>query len=578
MDDKANIVVVSLPVSEKVSVIPEPSVEAIEATLSALKGRRLDLVLFPQYSGYGKSALDRDRKKSMFSSYAAELKCYIVYNTLVETGSGNRCVSVIVDREGHIIGEYVKTHLMDGIDAALELGDGMPVFTLDFGKVAVLAGSDLFIPELSEIYSLKGAEILLCSMGVMPLRDDTEQITLLRARAIANYMYVAVSTYASFSTMYMTNRYEDLHDDTKDYSEEELENSLNTNGLGKHTGRAAIYDLRGETIASTGREKGFVECEVNLTKKRDISKYIFGTGCIVFHQNKRGVFKDIVKEHKILDRCYEVKKPVVGIVHMKFSDTVFSKDRYWFRKHGESIRTIAHRCDIVVSSEFSRQEYMRGDNQKVEDQDEKLSLYASIAEEKHCYIAVNDCFDGINTSLLFDRKGEIIHRYVKINPTTMMYKQELPAGTEIRTVDTDFGRIGFTVCADSYCQEIARILGIKGVEVIINQTQSWGYDANSINEGVFRAWAVENCAYVVTSSFPLSQVKLRSNIIDPTGETVFSSVYDHEGIYTYELDLEAIRNKVSMVYRNDKVVKDYRFKRRLLDARRPELYGLLNGN
>ncbi|NSW89088.1 MAG: carbon-nitrogen hydrolase family protein [Firmicutes bacterium] len=515
-------------------------------------------------------------KEELFSKHARENNCYVVYNTLVRNNGRNACISKIIGRDGRFIGEYVKTHKIEGLDIDLALGSDMPVFELDFGKVGLMAGTDIFIPELAEIYSIKGAEILLCSLGVWPLRDDTEQNYLLRGRAIADYFYVAASAYASHTGMYMTNNYELLNRENG-YSIEQLEKSFNSNGLGRHTGRAAVYDLRGDVIASTGREKGFIICEIDLSKKRQIEKYIYGYGSIVYHQNQRGIFKDILKSSTYEKKVYSVEKPVIGFVQMSYSDTISSNEKSWYIKQCDYINSIASKCDIVICSEFSTMEYNPKGRIKVEFQDEKISMYSACARNNKCYIAVNDCFDGINTTLLFDRSGNIIHKYEKVNTCTMMYNKELPTGIEIEIVELDFGKVGFVICADSYCQEIPRILGLKGAEIIINQTQSWGYDANSINEGVFRAWAIENCAYIVTCAFPSSQVKLRSNIIDATGETVFASNYDLEGAYIAQIDMNAVREKVSFVYREGKVIKDFNFRNRIMEARRPELYTLLNG-
>lgn len=575
MKDRIKIITVSLPIGEELNQIPQVTPEIISEMMEELKGRCVDLVLFPQYSLSGSSVEGRRDNEELYYRFARSNNCYVVYNALIEKNKKLQCVSVIVDRYGEKAGEYIKTHKVEGIDIDLDTGNDIPVFELDFGKVSLLAGSDIYFPESAEIYSIKGAEILLCSMGTEPLRDDAQVQQLLKSRAVADYLYVAAAAYASNKKMYMTNNFEAISKEDG-FSSEKIIDSFNSNGLGLHTGKAVVYDLRGEVIASTGREAGFVECEIDLSKKRNINQYIFGTGCIVYHQNERGIFRHLLEEAEYEKIEYPVRKPVISIVQMDYHDTIYNKSKDWYLKLYEYIKRAAVGSDLVVSSEYSKNE--SEPSHDTEEDREKINLYSACAKENSCYIAVNDCFDGVNTSLLFDRSGRIIHRYNKVNTLTMMYHSELPAGNTIEVVELDFGKVGFTICADSYCQEIARILGLKGAEIIINQSQSWGYDANSINESIFKAWAIENCLYVVTSAFPSSQVKLRSSIIDPTGETVLASDYDREGIYTARINLDAVRNKVSFIYDRDRVKKDFSFRNRLMTARRPDLYSLLNGS
>jgi predicted amidohydrolase len=131
------------------------------------------------------------------------------------------------------------------------------------------------------------------------------------------------------------------------------------------------------------------------------------------------------------------------------------------------------------------------------------------------------------------------------------------------------------VCADSYTQEIPRIYALKGAELVILQSQSWGADAAHINEGSTRAFAIENSMMVFMSNFASSQVVHRTNIIDPTGETIFATGYDREGLYTVEVDMDSVINHESFVYEEGMVKRSYNFRERLMNARRPELYKAL---
>ncbi len=72
-----------------------------------------------------------------------------------------------------------------------------------------------------------------------------------------------------------------------------------------------------------------------------------------------------------------------------------------------------------------------------------------------------------NTAPLFDRRGHLIGSYDKVLP----YEQELDLGVspgrELRTFDTDFGRVAIMTCFDSWFPEVARTLAGMGAEVIL---------------------------------------------------------------------------------------------------------------
>ncbi|MFC5653249.1 carbon-nitrogen hydrolase family protein [Paenibacillus solisilvae] len=575
MKDKARIIVTSLPINDGIRFLPELAQQAVEKELAEIQGRDIDLVLFPQYT-----AIEEEHNAGqagivqLLHHFAQKNRCYVVYNVLRKSGERQSCVSVITDRDGKVVGEYIKTHRIEGLDLDLLLGSETPVFELDFGKVALLAGTDLYFPEVAEIYSVKGAELLLCSLGPSILRDDTEIQRLLKGRSVADYVYVAASSYSSEETLYMASNVELYHGANREIDiSGSLSESFNAFGLGKHTGRAIVYDMRGEIIAGTGRESGHAEGQLDLHRKRNLIQYNFGTGGILFHQNERGIFEALGRPYNQEQARQFVSKPVVSLVHIPYKDTFQNTAEDWYKPILEKIKLAAGRgSDLVVCSEYSR-----GDDGRpqTEGLDELLQGCSLISRDYGCYIAINEGIDGMNTSLLFGRDGAIIHKYVKVNPLNMMYQKMLPAGEVIEPVELDFGKVGFMICADSYCQEIPRVHALKGADMIILQTQSWGYDANAINEGVARAWAIENHMTILTNGFPTSQVTHRSNVIDPTGETVFASDYAKEDIYTVAIDLEVVRNRPSFKLVDSKVTRESDLRERLMQARRPELYAPL---
>jgi predicted amidohydrolase len=67
-------------------------------------------------------------------------------------------------------------------------GSELPVFKTEFGKLGMLICFDCFLPELSKIYTLKGADMLVCiSASPSTTRVFFEKIIV--ARAIENTVF-----------------------------------------------------------------------------------------------------------------------------------------------------------------------------------------------------------------------------------------------------------------------------------------------------------------------------------------------------------------------------------------------------
>lgn len=562
------IIALSVPVDDR-STAPEVSLSVLKTALndSVLPLSGVDLVLLPMSVIH---ANDRQAKEKteLFRSFARLHHAYLVYNQEKD----GQCVSVILDRDGSEAGRYAKTHRIKGLDSIDRMGDELPVFSLDFAKVALAIGTDIFFPELAEVYSVLGAEILLCSMGSSPLRDDTMWQRLLRARALEMYLFVAAATYCSCSPMYMTNNFEFVR------SEKAFPGSghdINVNGLGKHTGRAVIYDLRGETLACSGREAGAAAAVLRMEQKRDAVSHFLIPG-ILKKQNLRGTFDLITHEYPYVKKEYPVKTARISLVQLPYKGTIGrwvpdEEDHFDPQLVFDAVSAAAKGSDLVVLSELSSPTHLLTHEMELR--------YQRLAGENHCYLLVNheiQMDSRRNYSILYDRDGTEIMRYEKVNGLQYIYEDIETIGFELPVAELDFATVGVMICADCYSPEIARLLSLKGADLLLIQTQSWGPDSQSVNEGRYRAWAIENHIMIAAAGFANSQVGNRSCVIDTTGETVFASHYDCTGIFTYSLDMEKGLNTKAFIYEDDSVVCTRDFKELLRHARRPELYRALS--
>lgn len=114
-----------------------------------------------------------------------ERKADVVYNT-----------SVLVDRMGNLAGKYRKISLpREEIDGGITPGDSLPVFDTDFGRIGMMICWDVSFPETARTLAQKGAEIIF-----LPIWGGN--LTLTRARAIENQVYLVSSSYDMITAVF----------------------------------------------------------------------------------------------------------------------------------------------------------------------------------------------------------------------------------------------------------------------------------------------------------------------------------------------------------------------------------------
>lgn len=167
-----------------------------------------------------------------------------------------------------------------------------------------------------------------------------------------------------------------------------------------------------------------------------------------------------------------------------------------------------------------------------------------------------------NTAVLVDREGRIAGKYRKTHLPLAEVESGITPGSEYPVFDTDFGRIGILICWDFVFPETARILRLKGAEVVFLPIA--GDPAPGHWDTVARARAMDNGVFLVTS---ISQ-ELASHIISPTGEVLAET---REGLAAADLDL----TKETRVWWMSVGPAEGEPRSLFLQERRPDTYGSL---
>lgn len=158
-----------------------------------------------------------------------------------------------------------------------------------------------------------------------------------------------------------------------------------------------------------------------------------------------------------------------------------------------------------------------------------------------------------NSAVIVGRDGQLAGSYRKthIFPPTESF---FAVGTELSVFDLDFGRVAVPICYDLEYPEPARVLCLKGAELLLSMAAHWigtgsvGTPANFVAT-IYASRALENRVSVVLANRVGYDPGLDDNfiglsrIVDADGMTVAAMPDDSEGMITATLDLDEERRK-----------------------------------
>jgi len=173
-----------------------------------------DVVLFPELilsAGYSLGDLFYEIAEpipgpstEVLGEKASQHRMYIIAGIAERDLTGTVYnTAVIIGRDGGLVGSYRKTHLFTPTESFFALGTTLPVFDLDFGRVAIPICYDLEFPEPGRVLCLKGAQMLLTMtahwVGTGTVGTPENFIrTIYAARALENRVPVVLSNRVGF--------------------------------------------------------------------------------------------------------------------------------------------------------------------------------------------------------------------------------------------------------------------------------------------------------------------------------------------------------------------------------------------
>lgn len=154
-----------------------------------------------------------------------------------------------------------------------------------------------------------------------------------------------------------------------------------------------------------------------------------------------------------------------------------------------------------------------------------------------------------NTNVMFAPSGAIIAKYQKIHTFDVTLPDGSPVresdkvkpGSDIVTVDTELGMLGFSICYDIRFPELYRLLALAGARIIFTPANFTLPTGKDHWETILRTRAIENGCYVVAPAQIGKKPKFTafgsSMVIDPWG-TVIARSKEAPGVTIAEIDLD----------------------------------------
>jgi len=149
---------------------------------------------------------------------------------------------------------------------------------------------------------------------------------------------------------------------------------------------------------------------------------------------------------------------------------------------------------------------------------------AELAKKYKAYVApweyeIDEEGRKYNITYILGRDGEKAAHFRKVHLTYgELEKMGLTNGADFPVFDLDIGKVGVMICYDNYWAESARVLGLRGAELILyplnGDTLRGGWELK------MRARAMDNHLYIASSQIQNKYDTAYTGLVDPYGEVL----------------------------------------------------------
>jgi len=157
-------------------------------------------------------------------------------------------------------------------------------------------------------------------------------------------------------------------------------------------------------------------------------------------------------------------------------------------------------------------------------------FYKQLAKE-HNIVLVTSLFEkrapGLyhNTAVVFEKDGTVAGKYRKMHiPDDPAYYEKFyftPGDLGFEPIQTSVGKLGVLVCWDQWYPEAARLMAMKGADILIYPT-AIGWESSDAEDEKTRqrdAWLISQRGHAVANGLPVVSVNRCGYEADPSGVT-----------------------------------------------------------
>ncbi len=226
--------------------------------------------------------------------------------------------------------------------------------------------------------------------------------------------------------------------------------------------------------------------------------------------------------------------------------------------------------ELVVLQELHQNEYFcQSEDVKFFDYasswEEDIKFWSTVAKENRV-VLVTSLFErrtaGLyhNTAVVFEKDGSIAGKYRKMHiPDDPGFYEKFyftPGDLGFEPIQTSVGKLGVLICWDQWYPEAARLMTLKGAELLIYPTAIGWFDEESKEENqrqldswvtIQRSHAIANGIPVLScnrvgfekdSSGVMEGIRFWGNsfVCDPQGEVIAKASFEDEEILYAEID------------------------------------------
>lgn len=256
-------------------------------------------------------------------------------------------------------------------------------------------------------------------------------------------------------------------------------------------------------------------------------------------------------------------------------------------------KAAAQGADIALMPEMWSIGYTRFDADKLGAREEfykdalakdstEIRRFADLANELDMAIGVTylEAYDPLprNSITLFDRHGREVYTYAKVHTSDFKpMEASMTPGDDffVGTLDTRIGpiQVGSMICFDRENPESARILMIKGAELILTPN-ACGLEELRLDQFKIRAW--ENIVGVAMTNYPKPVNNGHSVAYNASGDCLVLAD-EEEGIHMATFDMDHIRERRGRSIHGNAYRRPHRYGD-LLKTDRDEVWQRTDGN